>query len=94
MSFYLHDPTGDTVKTQSAHERILENHVGKRVGFIFNMHTSAIAFWQTLESEVDRLFKPVAMQRIYKENTWAPAADSEVDRLVRETDYILVGVGA
>ena len=55
---------------------------------------SGLAFWQGLEAEVEQRFKPASMHRVYKENTWAPAPKADVEKLIEETDYVLVGLGA
>lgn len=94
MSILLFDPTGNIAQHSQPKEHLLDTLNGKKVGYIFNQHASAGAFWQALEREVDRTLHPSAVHRIYKENTWAPAAKSTVDQLVLETDYALVGVGA
>lgn len=94
MSMWLLNPTGQVAKTERQEEKVLEVLGGKKVGFIFNQHACALDFWKALEQEVVRTYRPAAVHRIYKENTWAPAPKADVDELVRETDYALVGVGA
>ncbi len=94
MSIMLLDPRGAVAKFDRKQEKILEVLNGKRVGYVFNMHKSAAGFWKTLEHEIGNSLKPAGVQRIYKENTWAPAPKAEIDKLVRESDYALVGVGA
>lgn len=51
-------------------------------------------FWKALEQAVDRKFAPSSVHRVYKKNTWAPAPKAEVDKLIAETDFALVGLGA
>jgi hypothetical protein len=94
MTIQLLDPTGVIATTQRTAENILETLSGRKAGFIFNQHASGLAFWKGLEEEVERRFKPASMHRVYKENTWAPAPKGEVDKLIGETDYVLVGLGA
>ena len=94
MTIQLLDPTGVIAKSQRTAETVLKSLNGLNAGFIFNSHASGLAFWKGLEEEVERRFKPAAMHRIYKENTWAPAPNAEVDKLIGETDYVLVGLGA
>lgn len=94
MTIFLLDPTGDVAKAQPEQGNKLDTLEGKKVGYIFNQHATCLAFWKTLEQEVETRLHPSATHRIYKENTWAPAARKEVERLVADTDYILVGVGA
>ena len=94
MTIQLFDPVGVVDAGQVKDERILENLAGKRVGCIFNQHVSALAFWKGLETELEATLNPASVQRVYKANTWAPAPKADVERLLRETDYALVGVGA
>jgi len=94
LGIQMLNPTGTVMKARVASVRGLESLSGKRVGYLFNQHGTATAFWKTLEQGVEKTFHPAAVCRLYKENTWAPAAQSDVDRLVRDTDYALVGVGA
>ena len=94
MSIRLLDPTSYIAKAVPKSEQHLDSLQAKRVGYLFNQHKSAAAFWQALEREIDRAFSPSGIMRLYKENTWAPAPKDEVGRLREETDYTLVGVGA
>jgi hypothetical protein len=94
MSIQIMDPTGAIAGSQRAREQVLETLNGRNAGFIFNQHASGLAFWKTLEQEVERRYQPASMHRVYKENTWAPAPKADVDRLAGETDYVLVGLGA
>lgn len=94
MSILLLDPTGAVATTERRTEQKLDRLAGKKVGYIFNQHASGLAFWKALERAVEEKLKPSAVHRVYKENTWAPAPKTEVDRLIEETDYVLVGLGA
>lgn len=94
MAIELFDPTGVVEVVEAKAQRVLENLAGKRVGCIFNQHVSSLAFWKGLESELEATLKPTTVHRVYKANTWAPAPKADVERLLKETDYALVGVGA
>lgn len=94
MTIRLLDPTGTIARTATKAESILETLQGRKVGFVFNQHATGLTFWEALEKGVQERFKPSAVERLYKENTWAPAAKGLVDKLVSETDYALVGLGA
>ena len=72
----------------------LDTLKGKRVGYIFNQHISALGFWKALEKEVGAVLSPASVHPIYKPNTWAQAPKVDTDKMVAETDYTLVGVGA
>jgi len=94
MAIELLDPVGDVEAVTRADERVLDTLAGKRVGYIFNQHTSALVFWRALEREIEARLAPAGTHRVYKVNTWASAPNDEVARLVQATDYALVGVGA
>jgi hypothetical protein len=94
MTIRLLDPTGRVAQVERREELPLDALHGKRVGYIFNQHKSGLAFWAALEQEIERKYKPASVYRIYKENTWAPAPRAEMERLIAETDYTLVGLAA
>ncbi len=94
MSIQLFDPVGEIEVVKAKPLRVLETLGGKRVGYIFNQHVSALAFWKALEREVEARLNPSAVHRVYKTNTWASAPKAEVDHLIEKSDYALVGVGA
>ena len=94
MTIELFDPVGEVEVVAQKPQRILETLNAKRVGCIFNQHVSALAFWQALEEEIGRTLNPASMTRVYKTNTRAPAPRADALRLIEETDFALVGVGA
>lgn len=94
MSILLVDPVGEVQGIERQEQRALKNLHGKRVGYLFNQQMTAAAFWRALEREVARTLEPSAVCRIHKDNTYAPAPKSQVERLIQEADYALVGVGA
>lgn len=94
MGIQMLNPAGTVMKALVARVPGLESLSGKRVGYLFNRHGTATAFWEALEQGVEKSLHPAAVCRVYKENTWAPAAHADVEKLVRETDYTLIGVGA
>lgn len=94
MDIQLLDPTGQVATIKLQEEHALDSLKGKRVGYVFNQHKSGLAFWEALEREIERKFSPASVCRIYKENTWAPAPKAEMEQLIKETDYALVGLAA
>jgi hypothetical protein len=94
MTIQMFDPVGDVEIVQRKPTRVLETLNGRRVGCVFNQHVSAIAFWKAMEGEVERTLAPARIHRVYKANTWAPAPRVDANRVLEETDYVLVGVGA
>lgn len=94
MSIQLYDPVGEVYLPETQPQRALATLAGKRVGLVFNQHVSSLAFWKALEEELAATLRPSSMTRVYKANTWAPAPQADAARLLQETDYVLVGVGA
>lgn len=94
MSIELYDPVGEVYRPETLPQRALGALAGKRVGLVFNQHVSSLAFWNALETEIEATLRPSSMTRVYKANTWAPAPKADAARLLQETDYVLVGVGA
>ena len=94
MSIVLFDPVFEVEAVTWQVERKLESLQGKKVGYIFNQHNSALTFWKTLEQQIDKELNPSAVHRVYKTNTWASAPRADVERLMGQTDYALIGVGA
>ena len=94
MTIELFDPVGEVEAITQKPQRILETLAGKRVGCIFNQHVSAIPFWKAMEEEIGRTLNPASVMRVYKTNTWAPAPRVDANKLLADTDYALVGVGA
>lgn len=94
MSIVIYNPV---CKVETVHARAanhLDSLSNKRIGLVFNQHSSVVAFWNALEREVEKKLQPKTMQRLYKTNTWAPAPSGEMADLIRQTDFALVGVGA
>jgi len=74
--------------------RIEELH-GRRLGFLFNGHVSAVKFWKHLEDLLAEFYHPQSVASLRKENTFAPAAaEGEIAQLKTRTDLAVVGVGA
>jgi hypothetical protein len=94
MTIRILDPVGEVERPEKCTEQPLEHVERKRIGYIFNQHTSALAFWKAFETEVGQKLSPVSTHRLYKTNTWAQAPASEIQKLIEETDFALIGVGA
>jgi len=94
MGILLFDPVGDIEVPENVEEKNLDTLKGKAVGYVFNQHVSSLIFWKHLEQNVEKTFEPSSVLRVYKSNTWAPAPKAEIERVIRETDYAVVGVGA
>lgn len=94
MTILILDPRGEVARPELPRERALGKLTGKRIGYLFNQHKSGVTFWKALEQEIAKHYAPASVRRIYKENTWAPAPQADVARLIAETDFALVGLGA
>ena len=94
MTIELFDPIGVVDEAKAKEERVIENLAGKRVGCIFNQHVSSLAFWKAMEAEIESTLRPATVHRVYKANTWAQAPKADAERLLEQSDYALVGVGA
>ena len=94
MAIKLLDPVGVVETVKSGFAQVLTSLAGKRMGCIFNQHVSALDFWRAMEAEIDAKLKPASVHRVYKTNTWASAPKADVEAMIREADYALVGVGA
>ncbi len=94
MSIQLLDPVADVEVIVREREREIRSLDDRKVGFVFNQHVTALAFWKKLEQEVRGRFKPSSVHSLYKVNTWAPAPRAELEKLAAESEYVLVGVGA
>ena len=94
MSILLLDPVCEPEVVARGAERRLGELKGRKVGYIFNQHKSALTFWSTLEQEVGKRYGWSDGHRLYKTNTWASAPKAELEELVQNSDYALVGVGA
>jgi hypothetical protein len=94
MSIEFFDPVGDVEKAAARAARTLEGLTRRRVGFVFNQHVSALAFWEVLEKAIEEQHAPARVSRIYKPAHSVTAAQADLERLRAETEYALVGVGA
>ena len=94
MDILLFDPVGDIDLPERVEEKVLDTLKGKVVGYIFNQHNSSLVFWKHLEENVESALEPSKALKVYKPSHTTPAAQDEIERVVRETDYALVGVGA
>lgn len=94
MTIEFFDPVGDVRQSVRETQRTVENVHGLKVGYVFNQHISAAAFWEAFEQAVGSELEPSHVDRVYKPAHSVTAARADIDRIVRETDYALVGVGA
>jgi hypothetical protein len=94
MSIRLYDPVGEVGPISTVAPSRLDALQAGRVGYVFNHHPAAEAVWQSLEANIGKLLNPRALARIDKDNVAISVPRPDLERLARETDYVLVGVGA
>lgn len=94
MSIRLYDPVGEIGPISTVSPSRLDALQAGRVGYVFNHHPAAESVWQSLEANIGRLLNPRALSRIDKDNVAISVPRPDLERLARETDYVLVGVGA
>lgn len=94
MTITMLDPKGQIVKLERLPEERLRELSGRKVGFVFNQHATGQIFWTAFEQAVTERFQPKSVSRVHKVNTWAPAPKPDIERLIGESDYVLVGLGA
>ena len=90
----LVSPVGYPRVQEQAQRRSLKTPVGRRLGYIWNQYQTTRNFWPRLESAVEALCMPPAVQRAYKSNTWTPLEPARFTELAAAVDYLVIGVGA
>ena len=90
----VYDPMGLPAAQTVNKRKLLSTLVNKKVAFVWNQYISTTRFWPELEKSVEAIYEPLAIQRIYKENTWNTASREQMDKTLAESDYLVVGVGA
>lgn len=94
MSIRLFDPCGAVQREAPATPRGLAALDGAPVGYVFNLHPSALTYWQRLEEAVGRALRPAGAHRIDKPNVSTATPPEDLRRLVEKTAYAVIGVGA
>lgn len=92
--FRILDPVGKPAEGSTRQRRSLDSLHGKRLGLIWNRYGSTKRFWPMLEAGIERLYGAASVERIYKDNTWSPAAADKMKALLDRVDFLVVGVGA
>jgi len=90
----VYDPMGLPASHAMKKRKTLSTLLNRRVAFVWNQYASTKRFWPALEKAVEALYEPIAVQRIYKENTWSPAERVQLGKALADSDYLVVGVGA
>jgi hypothetical protein len=94
MSIKVYDPVGEVEPIATVAPSRLDALEGGRIGYVFNHHPAAEAVWQSLESNIEKILRPASLARIDKDNVAVSVPRPDLERLVGQADYVLVGVGA
>ncbi len=94
MTIRVRDPLADISPAKTGTTlRALGSLEGKRMGLLWSQHASSVKFWPVLEKVAEARFRPSEIRRLYKDSTWNVATPEQIADLVRNVDYVLVGVG-
>ncbi len=94
MTIRVRDPLADISEAKTGKAlRALGSLEGKRLGLLWSQHASSVKFWPVLEKVAETRFRPSGIRRLYKDSTWNVATPEQIAELVRDVDYVLVGVG-
>jgi len=89
------DPLGELAQApQSKVLHELASLENQRIGFVWGQHAASVKFWPVFEEIAEQSFKPSSVHKLYKDSTWNPATDEQVERFSQEIDIALIGVGA
>lgn len=95
MAMRIMDPVGELAKAPEGRPlRRLEALGGRRIGLLWSKHAASVKFWPVLEEVLVERFRPSEIVRLYKQSTWNPAPQEEVEEFARKIDYAVIGVGA
>lgn len=88
----LYDPVG-VVDVATRQRAPLVWGPGSKLATLFNNHVSSHRVWRRLEALLEQEIG-APLTRLEKENTFAEAPRETVEKLVKEADLAIVGVGA
>ena len=95
MVMRILDPVGELAKAPEGRPlRKVEALEGRRIGLLWSKHAASVKFWPVLEEVLLERFKPAEVVRLYKQSTWNPAPQEDVEEFARKIDYAVIGVGA
>lgn len=94
MTIHIFNPVGEIAPLAATATTRLGPLHGRRAGLVFNQHPACIELWRELERSIERTLAPAAIRRMLKANLSVPQKREDLAALARDTDYVLVGVGA
>ena len=89
----LCDPVGE-VATTATPSPVIHWSAGKKIATLFNNHVSSYRVWKRLEALLAEQIGASSLETFAKENTFAPAPEDTIARVVKIADLAVVGVGA
>ena len=94
MTLRVRDPRAEiATPPEGKWIRRLESLQGTRMGLLWSQHASSENFWPVFERIAQMTFHPASVLRLYKDSTWNVATADQIESLVNQTDFVLVGVG-
>jgi hypothetical protein len=89
----LCDPVGE-VATTVKRSPVIRWSADQKIATLFNNHVSSHRVWKRLEELLQEQVGPTNVAPFAKENTFAPAPQETISKLVKIADLAIVGVGA
>ena len=89
----LCDPVGE-VATTAKRSPVIQWSFDRKLATLFNNHVSSYRVWKRLEELLKEYVGPSNVTPFDKENTFAPAPEETISKLVKIADLAVVGVGA
>jgi hypothetical protein len=93
VKLILCDPVGE-VATTVKHSPVIRWSLNQKIATLFNNHVSSYRVWKRLEELLQEQVGPSNVATFAKENTFAPAPEETIAKLVKIADMAIVGVGA
>ena len=89
----LCDPVGE-VATTVKRSPVIRWSGNQKIATLFNNHVSSYRVWKRLEALLQEKVGLSNFAPFAKENTFAPAPQETISKLVKIADLAIVGVGA
>lgn len=94
--FVLLDPVGEAARsTAEQTTRVKVDTLYERnVGFIFDGHYTAVDFWASFTKTIGSELHPLKTTSELKPNVGAPSTPEMLERVLSQSDLVVVGVAA
>jgi hypothetical protein len=87
------DPTGTMVVEEHSLAPGLSTLQGKKLGILDNSKTNADRYLTMVAEELQELYGVAEWRMVTKENLGSPARPEILEDLVRDTDFVITGIG-